>query len=136
MKDDSLVPSGLLLPQSMDVHCQATIYPLFNAASLCVSSKFSYSILQQSLKFRNASLLCTRPSVINCLGRSSPPPHPPLAAVIGGSFGREHLIGRENHGESSPSGCVQLRVDRSTLWLVCLIFNGVTWKRFNDPLHS
>ena len=38
MKDDSLVPSGLLLPQSMDVHCQATIYPLFNAASRCVSS--------------------------------------------------------------------------------------------------
>ena len=113
MEDDSLVPSGLLLPQSMDVHCQATIYPLFNAASLCVSSKFSYSILQQSLKFRNASLLCTRPSVINCLGRSSPPPHPPLAAVIGGSFGRgaPHWPGKPRRVEPvrlSSAACGQV----------------------------
>ena len=68
-------------------------------------------------------------------GQAHPRTHRSQLWLVGVLEG-EHLIGRENHGESSPSGCVQLRMDRSTLWLVCLIFNGVTWKRFNDPLHS
>ena len=138
MKDDSLVPSSLLLPQSMDVHStvkQQSILSLMLHPVASVAS--SYTESWSSLWNSEMQVFFAHDQVWSIVwgGQAHPRTHRSQLWLVGVLEG-EHLIGRENHGESSPSGCLQLRMDRSTLWLVCLICNGVTWKRFKDALHS